>query len=132
MSEQKEHYPEPDSLRTQLETLQTRIGLHGNRLWQLPFTYVSFAAIAASLVTERDSFIDERVFFFSLSFVGLLVFWAMYDAMGSYIRTAKNMRTVERRLRLTPFTQPSLRHGLPHFAICVATIAALAIAGIYS
>ena len=124
--------PEPASLRTQLETLQTRIVIHGNRVWQLPFTYVSFAAIAASLVTERDTFIDGRVFFLALSGVGILVLWAMVDAMLSYRRTARNMNEVEHKLHLGEYTSGSWKHGMPHFAVCLTTIAALAFAAHYA
>jgi len=118
--------------RIQLETLQTRITVHGNRMWQLPFTYVSFAAIAASLVTSEKVFVDQGIFFYLLSAAGVLVLWAMIDAYKSYSRTARAMNSVELNLHLEQYTTASFSHAAPHFALCISAIISLAVAGFYS
>ena len=121
--------PTMSSLQIQLETLQTGITVHGNRMWQLPFTYVSFAAIAASLVIKDETILSPKAFFWVLSAVGILVLWAMIDALVSYQRTANAMNIVEESLHLQKFTKASFWHAAPHFALCSAAIVAFAMAG---
>jgi len=122
------------ALRKQLEILETRIVVHGNRVWQLPFTYFGFSAIAASIAVENGGSLPAHLLFFALSVVGLLVLWAMIDARKSYVRTGKAMNLVEDELKLTredgeTSTSGSAAHSAPHIAICVAAIIALFLGG---
>lgn len=126
-----QYRPSISSLEAQLSTLQTRIGVHGARLWQLPFTYVSFAAIAASVAIRSDTFFRQDLFFFVLSFIGLLVAWAIYDAWRSYQRTAKDMNKVERMLRLEQFTLCKTSQVVPYFAICLFVVLVCGATGVF-
>ncbi len=48
---------EPDlvSKRVQYEILQSRIALHGGRMWQLPLTYLGMLAISLTVVNTENS-----------------------------------------------------------------------------
>ncbi len=118
-----------DALRVQMETLQARITVHGNRMWQLPFTYVSFAAIAASIAVQGQEHFLTSVFFWLLAVAGIVVMWAMSDAWKSYKRTAENMNEVEEQLGLTKYTTANFGHALPHFVLCGGAVFTLVIAG---
>jgi hypothetical protein len=124
------------ALRKQLEIMETRIVVHGNRVWQLPFTYFGFSAIAASIAIENGGSLPAHLLFFALSAIGLLVLWAMADACKSYVRTGTAMNLVENELRLTrddrkTSTSGSASHSAPHFAICLAAIVALFVGGLW-
>ena len=124
------------ALRKQLEIMEARIVVHGNRVWQLPFTYFGFSAIAASIAVENDSSLPAHWLFFALSVIGLLVLWAMADACKSYVRTGSAMNLVEQDLKLTrrdgkTSTSGSSSHSAPHFSICIAAIVALFLGGLW-
>ena len=116
--------PSPESLRTHLQTLQSRITTHGNRVWQLPFTYLAAASVAVSL-TLRENVKEEiaSTLCYGLALIGLVVLFAILDAYLSYRRTAKVMNRIEARLGFVPpCTSASVRHAIPHFLICAGTI----------
>lgn len=124
------------ALRKQLEIMETRIVVHGNRVWQLPFTYFGFSAIAASIAVENGGSLPAHWLFFALSAIGILVLWAMADACKSYVRTGTAMNLVEDELKLTradekTSTSGSAGHSAPHFSICIAAIIALFLGGLW-
>lgn len=111
------------ALRTQLNTLQSRITTHGNRIWQLPFTYLGAAAIAITLSADEKVAKDIAKFLaVALAIVGGFVLLAMRDAYLSYKRTAIAMNKVEFQLGLDCCTSARFAHALPHFLICSAAI----------
>ncbi|MEM9360825.1 MAG: hypothetical protein AAGB04_32030 [Pseudomonadota bacterium] len=123
-------------MRKQLEIMETRIVVHGNRVWQLPFTYFGFSAIAASIAVENGGSIPAHSLLFALSAIGILVLWAMIDARRSYVRTGKAMNLIEDELSLTrkdrlTSTSGLAAHSTPHIAICIAAIAALFVGGLW-
>lgn len=129
-----EHELRQAALRKQLEIMETRIVVHGNRIWQLPFTYIGFSAIAASVAVENSGAFPAQAIFFALALLGGLVLWAMADACKSYERTGSAMNKVEKELRLDipgTATSGSRDHAKPHFVICLAAIVALAAGGIW-
>ncbi len=124
------------ALRKQFEVMETRIVVHGNRVWQLPFTYFGFSAIAASIAVENGRSLPSHWLFFALSAIGFLVLWAMADACKSYVRTGIAMNLVENELNLVrddgqTSTSGSATHSFPHFAICIAAIVALFLGGLW-
>ena len=119
------------ALTTQLEVLQSRITTHGNRVWQLPFTYVSFAAISTSLLAGENRLeISLSIFFSLVSAVGIVVLWAMIDAWRSYLRTAEVMNRVERELGIEECTSGSIWHAAPHLFLCLAAVVTFGFAAI--
>lgn len=115
----------------QLELLQNRIGLHGNRLWQLPFTYASFSAVATPLALGQPSVLPPHVFLAGLAMFGLIVLLCMTSAVRGYIRTGKNMNKVEEQLGIDVFTRFGPWHYIPYFLLCVSVIISLSVAALY-
>lgn len=109
---------------TQLEILQSRITTHGNKLWQLPFSYAGVVALSANLAGGGKSTIPAGQVFFALGIAGLVVIFCMYGAYEGYARTAVNMQKLENELGLTPTTRNYLSHTLPYFLLAVLSVLA--------
>ncbi|HEX5714657.1 MAG TPA: hypothetical protein VF179_00760 [Thermoanaerobaculia bacterium] len=114
--------PQPESLRTQLEILQTRIGVHGGRLWQLPLTYLGVLVVSLSQFDRQDPVFAPWFVFSSLTIFGVLLLWCMYGAFEGYKRTVKDMNDVERKLALVETTKNRVSHYAPYFGILVLGI----------
>ena len=108
----------------QLELLQTRLGIHGGRLWQLPFSYAGVVAISASLLKEGDLVIPYQNVFLALSMAGVIVAACMFGAYEAYRRTARNLRAAEAELSLVPYTHNSFGHCVP-YCVLVAFVTVL-------
>lgn len=115
------------ALCVQYEVLQTRIGLHGGRLWQLPFTYVSFSAIATPVALGNADKVSLPLFFGSLSCVGFLVVLCMFSAWRGYRRTGRNMNEVETRLGIEAYTKFGAWHAAPYFSLMAYVVVGFAI-----
>lgn len=107
--------------------MEQRIVVHGNRIWQMPFSYIGISAIAASLATDSGGALPIHWLFLALALLGGFVLWAMKDASDSYCRTGTAMRIVENELKLERADQKTstsdLReHSYPHFFICAFAI----------
>lgn len=124
-------WPQPESLRTQLELLQTRIGVHGGRLWQLPLTYLGVLAVSFSQFDSQGSVFAPWFVFSSLAVFGALLLWCMYGAFEGYKRTVIDMNEVERKLGLKETTKNRVSHYAPYFGILILGILFTLAASIY-
>lgn len=108
---------DPESLRIQLGVLQSRIEIHGNRMWQLPLTYLGALVVSISQVDSPKSMLKPWFIFFLLFILGTLLLWCMYGAFEGYQRTAGYMIQVEAELKLPPATAKRISHYLPYFGM---------------
>ena len=120
-----------ESYRTQLETLQTRIGLHGNRMWQLPLTYLATIALSLSAATSDNMNVPTEIVFSILTVLGIILTWCLYGAYEGYARTAKNMQDVEEKLGIGVFTRSYRSHSYPYFLLMIFGIVCCAAATNY-
>ncbi len=116
--------PDLDAKRLQYEILQSRIALHGNRMWQLPLTYLGAIAVALSIGEEGSSEAFGGLWFLGLSAFGVILMWALYGAFEGYDRTAKNMNELESELGLSVYTKSHIAHSLPYFLLMLFGIVA--------
>lgn len=108
-----------DSKRTQLSFLQTRISLHGNRMWQLPLTYIGSLALAISAAdSERLPFPKWWIFFVVTAF-GFALLWCISGAYEGYKRTAMDMCRIEGELGLIATTRNAKSHSIPYFLLII-------------
>ena len=103
--------------RTQLEFLQTRIGLHGTRMWQLPLTYMGLLTLASSITPNDSHIFPMWIIFVGLVSLGALLLWCMVGALEGYTRTARHMFRIETELGLLPSTKENTAHSIPYFAV---------------
>lgn len=114
---------------TQLNLLQTRIGLHGNRMWQLPLTYLGLFGLSFSKTSEKAVMLPFVAIYLGLFAFGVVLLICLYGAYEGYTRTAKNMIKLEEELGLTPSTANPLSHSFPYFGLLfIGTLLSLIIA----
>lgn len=114
-----------ESKNTHLETLQSRLNVHGTRLWQLPFSYIA-AALAVMALTEKDGMaIPPEWIFRLLAILGVIVLFCMAGAYEGYDRTVKAINRIEIELGLDDCAKNYPIHTYPYFALVVATILGL-------
>ena len=113
------------ALLIQYEILQNRIGLHGIRLWQLPFTYVGFSAVATPVAFTNSATLPLPAFFTCLGVIGVLVLGCMLSAWRGYKRTGQNMNEVERQLGIEQYTKYGWWHSTPYFLLCGSVVLAV-------
>ncbi len=102
---------------TQLNLLQTRIGLHGNRMWQLPLTYLGLFGLSFSKTSQKAIMLPFVAIYFGLFTLGVVLIICWYGAYEGYTRTAKNMIKLEEELGLNPSTANPWSHSLPYFGL---------------
>lgn len=104
----------------QYELLQSRVGLHGNRMWQLPLTYLGMIAISISVIKgDGQASIPISYVFMSLAVLGGILLWSLYGAYEGYSRTACNMKIIEAELKLSNVTNNHPSHSMPYFIIII-------------
>lgn len=106
-----------DSKRTQLEMLQTRLGLHGTRMWQLPLTYLGFIAICMTTLTTEEKVFPTSFLFILLAVLGVIMTWCLYGADRRYQQTAADARELEKELQLKTYTSCDGYHTYPYYAL---------------
>ena len=94
-----------ESRRCQLSLLQSRVEAHGARMWQLPLTFL--ASIAASFTIIESSIAPKQasMLFSVLAMLGLIFLWCFIGAQAAYMRTCKELASVERALCLNSTTE---------------------------
>ncbi len=109
-------------LITQYEVLQSRINLHGSRMWQLPFTYLGLIGLIISLTFGEDHSPLMNWVFLGLSAVGLVLLWAWFGAYYGYRRTVENMNELEEKLKMGNFTRCYVSHFMPYLLLFILGI----------
>lgn len=115
-------WPQPESMRAQVNMLQTRIGIHGSRLWQLPLTYLGVLVVSLSQIESKAAIFKPWFIFLSLSLFGLLLLWCMCGACEGYNRAVKSLIRVEEQLGLTVTTAKRRSHYIPYFGLLILGI----------
>lgn len=113
------------SKNTQLETLQSRLNVHGTRLWQLPFSYIAAALAVMSLTQKEGMAIPPEWIFRLVAILGGIVLICMMGAYEGYDRTVKAIRKLELDLGLDDCARNYPSHTYPYFALVVTTILGL-------
>lgn len=121
-----------ESKRVQLQQLQTRIGLHGARLWQLPLTYLGGIALGLTAAGSEKFFLNWGMLFFLLTLLGFIFVCCLSGAHEGYKRTAVAMNQVEKDLGLTAWTQCHRSHTVPYWLLMIFGIVICSGATIYS
>ena len=106
-----------DSLRVHLKILQTRISLHGSRMWQLPLTYLATIAGSVSFISGELAIVSTQDLFISLLLLGLIFLYCFYGASGGYIRAVQNMNEVEGELGIEKYAKHPMSHTLPYWTL---------------
>lgn len=112
-----------DNILTQYELLQSRVALHGNRMWQLPLTYLGTIAVTLSVTSSENPSVQSDHLFLMMSILGVFLTWALHGAYEGYSRTVKNMNKLEVELGLNEFTKNHLSHSVPYFSVMIMGIA---------
>ena len=108
-----------------LQTLQSRLNIHGSRLWQLPFTYIGFASVSISILLRGDlraDAIDIAMFLLALGLLGVFVENCMRGSREGYERTVRDINEVSRELGVKEYAQSPTSHILPYFRLMMASI----------
>ena len=111
-----------EKFNTQYEVLQARINLHGSRMWQLPFTYLTLIGVIVSLTVNETPNPATRWIFLGLVIVGVILLGAWYGAFEGYKRTAANMRELELKLEIGDYTRCYTSHYLPYVLLILVGI----------
>lgn len=114
--------PQPESKRAQVGMLQTRIGVHGSRLWQLPLTYLGVLVVSLSQFENKAGDFKPWFVFSSLSAFGVLLLWCMCGALEGYRRAISHMIRLEKELGLTATTVCRVSHYAPYFGLLILGI----------
>lgn len=117
-----------DAQSTQLEMLQSRLNIHGNKLWQLPFSYMGAILVVVSLVQEDGLAIEPEWIFRFAGFAGILVLWCMFGAYEGYSRTVRAINELEKDLGLTEYAKNYPSHSLPYFALVIFAMIGIVVA----
>jgi len=119
------------SRRVQFTTLQSRIALHGNRMWQLPLTYLATIVVTFSGAGKSDIGIPLTWIFIALAMLGLILTWCLYGAYEGYSRTANNMNELEEELGMGVYTRNYISDSMPYFLLMIFGIITCLVAAIY-
>ena len=119
------------SQRFQLEILQTRIGLHGSRMWQLPLTYLGAIALAVNAAANEKYEISLFLVFGFMTVLGCILLWCLYGAEEGYSRAIKNMNEIERLLGLEEYTISHPAHRLPYYGLMIFGIVSCLLSTMY-
>ena len=115
MDKDKQIVPSQDAILKQYELLQSRINVHGTRMWQLPFSYLGILGVIISFIDSELKQANEIWVFVGLIILGLLLLWALIGAYRRYVQTAKNMNKLEESLGLQTYTVVLSAHYYPYF-----------------
>ncbi len=121
-----------ESKRIQLQQLQSRIGLHGTRLWQLPLTYLGGIALGLTAAGSEKFFLNWGMLFSLLTVLGFIFLYCLSGAYEGYKRTAKAMNEVESELGLTTWTKCHHLHRVPYWLLMIFGIVICLGAAAYS
>ncbi|SCZ73347.1 hypothetical protein SAMN04488118_1175 [Epibacterium ulvae] len=104
-----------------MQILQDRLVAHGNRLWQLPFSYAGILAVSMGLAFGEDPISKASELFLALGVLGICVLFCMYGSYEGYARSATFMRDTEQSLGLNPSTAKVgwTNHVVPYFVIAI-------------
>ena len=108
-----------DSKRVQLEILMTRIVLHGNRMWQLPLTYLGLIAISLSVMTEDKLLFSKSMITILLTVLGIIMTWCLYGAHRRYQETVDDANELETELQIRTYTKCDSFHTFPYYALMI-------------
>lgn len=111
-----------ESRRVQLEVLQSRIALHGTRMWQLPVTYWGVILVALSSLDTGSPTWLLRTVLGGIAGLGILLLYALTGSREGYVRTALHMQRVERELGLIVTTHGPRSHIWPYFGLIGAGV----------
>lgn len=123
--------PDNESIRTQYEMLQSRIALHGGRMWQLPLTYLGTLALSFSVVKDGGSTIPLAYIYLALSILGIIFIYALHGAYEGYSRTADSMNEIEAELGLKTYTKNHPSHSVPYYLLMLFGILSCFVIYIY-
>ena len=107
------------TLRVQLQELNTRSRMYGAQIWHVPFAYLALTGFALS------RFIDEPRFelaLFSCGFFGILIFIHVVGMTNGNQRSVDAIANIEKQLGLDVVTlwKPSI-YIYPFWVICAAS-----------
>ena len=108
-----------ESKRMQLEILQTRINLHGGRMWQLPLTYLGAIALALTAYSNIETDVSLKLVYIALVIIGMLILLCFYGALEGYRRTAKFMSEIENELEVKNATKLHWAQYVPYLALLI-------------
>ena len=108
-----------DSKRVQLGILQTRIGLHGSRMWQMPLSYLGLVAVCLNALVSEKKVIPSFILFTPLTFLGMIMLWALYGAHRRYQETVNDANELETELGLRKYTRCDSYHTYPYYALMI-------------
>ncbi len=108
-----------ETKRVQLGILQTRIALHGTRMWQLPLTYLGLIAISLNALKSESPVFPTHIVFFLLAILGIIMTWCLYGAHRRYQQTVDDANELEAELKLSTYTLCDIYHTYPYYALMV-------------
>ncbi|TDF37159.1 hypothetical protein EYS14_13445 [Alteromonadaceae bacterium M269] len=120
-----------DARGVQLENLQSRIGLHGSRMWQLPLTYLGLIAITLNSLSSKEPSFPATIIFSLLGILGIIMMAALHGAYTRYAQTVRNAKKLESELELVPYTHYDGWHIYPYYALMLFGIFCCSWAAIY-
>jgi hypothetical protein len=119
-----------DSKRVQLEILQTRIGVHGLRMWQLPLSYLGLVAISLNALTTEQKVFPDFIVLAALSILGIIMTWALYGAHRRYQQTVDNANELEAELQIKKYAHCDAYHTYPYYGLMIFGIVCCLLASI--
>lgn len=121
--------PSEDSLRTQLDLVDTRMRHHILRFWALPLTYVSVTFVAISSLADRASSGIAIAIPVALIMFGALILLASIASFEGTMRSIDDVVEIETSLGLRPTPKKKPLQFVPYFLMIFLgiTIASLSI-----
>ncbi|WP_156776972.1 hypothetical protein [Nitrococcus mobilis] len=117
-----------ESRRVQLKVLQSRIALHGARMWQLPLTYWGAIAIALTAASKNGGKLPLTIVFSVMAVIGVILVWALRGAEKGYTRAAINMNETEGYLEIPRYTRIKSSYRYPYYILIVFGVISCVIA----
>lgn len=116
--------PDNDSLHAQYAEVQGRIKLHADRLWQLPFAFMSIVGISISIIDKEGHPIRVAYLFSLYVALALVILWAMVGATEGTIRALRHMMRIEKALNLETTVSVGYKlQYLPYFVMHLLVLA---------
>lgn len=110
------------SKRVQLQILQTRIALHGTRMWQLPLSYLGLIGLSLSFINSKELLFPQNIVFLSLAILGMIMLWCLCGAHRRYQQTVNDANELETELSLETYTDCDGYHTYPYYALMLLGI----------
>ncbi len=118
MGESNNTFPNPESLRKQLELVDVRMRHHILRFWALALTYITAVVVSARIGNAINK-VPSLTQKYGLLVLGILILVAMYAAFEGTMRSIDDVSRIETELGLENTPKKKSLQFIPYALIVV-------------